>query len=62
MEAWLARRYANLKVRGSKPGLDRLRNAYFHGVKTRLSTLETGDVPRGSDSVVRVYGCNWDYD
>ena len=23
---------------------------YFHGVKTRLSTLETGDVPRGSDS------------
>ena len=24
--------------------------AYFHGVKTRLSTLETGDVPRGSDS------------
>ena len=24
--------------------------AYFHGVKTRLSTLKTGDVPRGSDS------------
>ena len=24
--------------------------AYFHGVKTRLSTLGTGDVPRGSDS------------
>ena len=23
---------------------------YFHGVKTRLSTLGTGDVPRGSDS------------
>ena len=23
---------------------------YFHGVKTRLSTLATGDVPRGSDS------------
>ena len=22
----------------------------FHGVKTRLSTLGTGDVPRGSDS------------
>ena len=22
--------------------------AYFHGVKTRLSTLGTGDVPRGS--------------
>ena len=22
---------------------------YFHGVKTRLSTLGTGDVPRGSD-------------
>ena len=24
--------------------------AYFHGVKTRLSTLGTGDVPRGSDT------------
>ena len=24
--------------------------AYFHRVKTRLSTLGTGDVPRGSDS------------
>ena len=24
--------------------------AYCHGVKTRLSTLGTGDVPRGSDS------------
>ena len=24
--------------------------AYFHGVKTRLSTLGTGDVPRSSDS------------
>ena len=24
--------------------------AYFHGVKTRLSTLWTGDVPCGSDS------------
>ena len=24
--------------------------AYFHGVKKRLSTLGTGDVPRGSDS------------
>ena len=23
---------------------------YFHGVKTRLSALGTGDVPRGSDS------------
>ena len=23
--------------------------AYFHGVKTRLSTLGTGDVPLGSD-------------
>ena len=23
--------------------------AYFHSVKTRLSTLGTGDVPRGSD-------------
>ena len=23
---------------------------YFQGVKTRLSTLGTGDVPRGSDS------------
>ena len=22
---------------------------YFHGVKTRLSTLRTGDVPRGSE-------------
>ena len=26
------------------------RIAYFHGVKTRRSTLGTGDVPRGSDS------------
>ena len=24
--------------------------AYFHGVKTRLSTLGTGGAPRGSDS------------
>ena len=24
--------------------------AYFNGVKTRLSTSGTGDVPRGSDS------------
>ena len=24
--------------------------AYFHGVKTRLSTLGTGDGPSGSDS------------
>ena len=24
--------------------------AYFHGVKIRLSTLGTGDVPRGSNS------------
>ena len=24
--------------------------AYFHDVKTGLSTLGTGDVPRGSDS------------
>ena len=24
--------------------------AYFHGLQTRLSTLWTGDVPRGSDS------------
>ena len=24
--------------------------AYFHGVKNRLSTLGTGDVPRSSDS------------
>ena len=24
---------------------------YFHRVKTRLSTLGTGDVPRGSDSI-----------
>ena len=23
--------------------------AYFHGVKTRISILGTGDVPRGSD-------------
>ena len=36
--------YANPKVRGSNPGLDRLR------VKTRLSTLGTSDVPRGSAS------------
>ena len=29
----------------SRPG----QIANFHGVKTRLSTLGTGDVPRGSD-------------
>ena len=28
-----------------------VRVAYFHGVKTRLSTLGTGDVARGSDSM-----------
>ena len=52
MASWLARRYTNPKVQGANPGLDR--NAYFHGVKTRLSTLGTGDVPIGS----RVYTTN----
>ena len=28
----------------------RSRSGCFHGVKNRLSTLATGDVPRGSDS------------
>ena len=31
--------------------------AYFHGVKTRLSTLGTGDVPRGSDSTSNSRAC-----
>ena len=31
--------------------------AYFHGVKTRLSTLGTGDVPRGSDSTYNSTVC-----
>ena len=30
--------------------------AYFHGVKTRLSTLGTGDVPRGLDSTRKTVG------
>ena len=30
---------------------------YFHGVKTRLSTLVTGDVPRGSDSTSNSRAC-----
>ena len=42
--SWLAHIYANPKVRGSG------QIAYFHGVKTRLSTSGNGDVPRGSDS------------
>ena len=44
------------QVRQSKgPGFDSRsgQNAYFHGVKTRLSTLGTGDVPRGSDSTLK---------
>ena len=28
--------------------------AYFHGVTTRLSTLGTGDIPRGSDLGVAI--------
>ena len=31
--------------------------AYFHGVKTRLSTLGTGDVPRGLDSTQNSRAC-----
>ena len=42
-------RYANPKVRGSNPGLNRLR-IFMTSVKTRLSTLGTGDVPCGSDT------------
>ena len=33
--------------------------AYFRGVKTRLSTLGTGDVPRGSDSTKNSRACLW---
>ena len=46
--SWLAR-----MVRQSEgPGLKSRSGdiAYFHGVKTSLSTLGTGDVSRGSDS------------
>ena len=43
MVSWIAHSYAKPKVRGGQI-------AYCHGVKTRLSTLGTGDVPRGSDS------------
>ena len=42
MASWLAHKYANQEGSGQI--------AYFHGVKTRLSTLGAGDVPRGSDS------------
>ena len=31
--------------------------AYFHCVKTRLSTLETGDDPRRSDSTQNSRAC-----
>ena len=48
MDSWLEHWYTNPKVRGSNPGLWQI--AYFYGVKTRLSTLGTGDVPRGLDS------------
>ena len=44
--SWLARRHANPKGFKSRSG----QIAYFHGVKTRLSTLETGHLPRGSDA------------
>ena len=38
------------QVRQSEgPGFKSGQIAYFHGVKTRISTLGTGDVPRGSD-------------
>ena len=30
---------------------------YFHGVKTRLSTSGTGDVPHGSDSTYNSRAC-----
>ena len=48
--SWLARRY----IRQSEGSVFKSRSgqiAYLHGVsKNRLSTLGTGDVPRGSDS------------
>ena len=36
--------------------------AHFHGVKIRLSTLGTGDVPRGSDSTWNSRACLTKYD
>ena len=51
----LARRYADPKVRGSKPRSGQI--VYFRGVKTNLSTLGTGDVPRGSDSTQNSRAC-----
>ena len=48
MVSWLEQhRYASSRGRGSNPSGQ---IAYFHGVKTRLSTLGAGDVPRGPDS------------
>ena len=44
----------NTQVRQSKSPRFKSRSgqiAYFHGVKTTLSTLGTGDIPRGSDSM-----------
>ena len=53
MASWLTRRYANPKIRGSNPGLDILR---IFSVKTRLSTLGTGDIPRGSSRKTKFGG------
>ena len=46
MASWLARRYANPEG----PGFTSRSGQIAYCVKTRLSTLRTGDVPRGSDS------------
>ena len=48
MATWLACRYRQSEGSGFKSRSGQI--AYLHGVKTRLSKLGTGDVPRGSDS------------
>ena len=47
--AVVSRRVHQSKGPGFKSRFEQI--AYFHGVKTRFSTLGTGDVPRGSDSM-----------
>ena len=49
--SWLACRTQVRQAEGSRFKSWSGQIAYFHGVKTRLSTLGTGDVPHGSDSM-----------
>ena len=44
------KRVADTPIRRCQVQIPAWTDCVFYGVKTRLSTLGTGDVPRGSDS------------